>query len=146
MISTYAHELKTEQSLKLQNEVDSFLKNGGQIQEIPMGRTLDNQTFNPVFCPKSSAVIEQNVQYIRSGNPKHNNKMLELAKRDRVQFLIKWCDAKKGRVAKLTEVLGCACSYISQIKNYTRTCSNERLDEIRKAMKVVEKSEKEQSQ
>jgi DNA-binding transcriptional regulator YdaS (Cro superfamily) len=57
-------------------------------------------------------------------------------------MLSTWLDAQKGRAKVLVEVLGCAHSYISQIKSATRPCTKARFEEICRAMQLVEAREK----
>ncbi|NNP74506.1 hypothetical protein A7P54_00260 [Acinetobacter sp. Ac_3412] len=59
-----------------------------------------------------------------------------------IQMFSAWLDEKKGRAKALVSVLGCAHSYISQIKSATRPCTKTRFEEIHQAMNIVEAREK----
>lgn len=64
------------------------------------------------------------------------------ATEEQIRALGLWLDEQKGRAKALVEVLGCAHSYISQIKRFTRPCSKARFEEIKQAMQLVEQGEK----
>ncbi|MCH7389641.1 hypothetical protein [Acinetobacter dispersus] len=59
-----------------------------------------------------------------------------------IQMFSQWLDAHKGRAKALVGILGCAHSYISQIKSATRPCTKARFEEIHQAMNIVEAREK----
>lgn len=64
------------------------------------------------------------------------------ATQQQIVMLSNWLNQHKGRAKALVEVLGCAHSYISQIKSFTRPCSKSRFEEIKQAMHCVEQTEK----
>ncbi|KYQ84076.1 hypothetical protein AWW72_10915 [Acinetobacter sp. NRRL B-65365] len=64
------------------------------------------------------------------------------ATEQQITTLSSWLNEHKGRAKALVEVLGCAHSYISQIKSFTRPCSKTRFEEIKQAMQRVEQGEK----
>lgn len=64
------------------------------------------------------------------------------ATEQQITMLSNWLNQQKGRAKALVEVLGCAHSYISQIKSFTRPCSKSRFEEIKQAMHCVEQTEK----
>ncbi|EXB47365.1 MAG: hypothetical protein LBQ29_15755 [Acinetobacter sp.] len=64
------------------------------------------------------------------------------ATQQQITMLSNWLNQHKGRAKSLVEVLGCAHSYISQIKSFTRPCSKSRFEEIKQAMHCVEQTEK----
>ena len=58
-----------------------------------------------------------------------------------IKALDQWCKERKGRGGELCKHIGVAHGFISQITNQVRPCSKERYEQIKLAMKAIEKWE-----
>ncbi|ENW80917.1 hypothetical protein F909_02207 [Acinetobacter sp. ANC 3929] len=119
----------------LNTEIEAWLAQGNVITKI-------QNTYEQRLKARPSHIV-------KFVSPEKNQKELKKIERAanqaaeaQIQMLSQWLDAHKGRAKALVQILGCAHSYISQIKSATRPCTKARFEEIYQAMKIVEAREK----
>lgn len=118
----------------LNAEIEAWLENGNVITQI-------QTKFQPrrvEYSKKLKAMRLEDEQKQLKKQKRIDNQ----ATQKQITMLSNWLNQHKGRAKSLVEVLGCAHSYISQIKSFTRPCSKSRFEEIKQAMHCVEQTEK----
>lgn len=118
----------------LNAEIEAWLAKGNAITQI-------QTKFQPrrvEYSKKLKAMRLEDEQKQLKKQKRIDNQATE----QQITMLSNWLNQHKGRAKALVEVLGCAHSYISQIKNFTRPCSKSRFEEIKQAMHCVEQTEK----
>ncbi|EXB27685.1 hypothetical protein ACMXYY_05070 [Acinetobacter courvalinii] len=118
----------------LNAEIEAWLAKGNAITQI-------QTKFQPrrvEYSKKLKAMRLEDEQKQLKKQKRIDNQATE----QQIAMLSNWLNQHKGRAKSLVEVLGCAHSYISQIKSFTRPCSKSRFEEIKQAMQCVEQTEK----
>ncbi|MFI8035066.1 hypothetical protein ACH8I4_14450 [Acinetobacter sp. ABJ_C3_5] len=118
----------------LNAEIEAWLAKGNAITQI-------QTRFQPrrvEYSKKLNAMRLEDEQKQLKKQKRIDNQATE----QQITMLSNWLNQQKGRAKALVEVLGCAHSYISQIKSFTRPCSKSRFEEIKQAMHCVEQTEK----
>lgn len=114
-------------------QVAQWLAEGNQIKSLYSGASTYNKTFNNK--PKK-VVSESQGQAARRLREKENK-----TSADDVFALKDWAKARTGRAKELSKLIGHAPAYISQLQNFTRSCSKEKMAEIKEKMKEIERLE-----
>lgn len=118
----------------LNAEIEAWLAKGNAITQI-------QTKFQPrrvEYSKKLKAMRLDDEQKQLKKQKRIDNQATE----QQITMFSNWLNQHKGRAKSLVEVLGCAHSYISQIKSFTRPCSKSRFEEIKQAMHCVEQTEK----
>lgn len=116
-------------------QVEQWLAEGNQIKSLDRGTSTHNLTFNN----KPKKVVSESQcdgQAARKLKEQENRAPVE-----EVHALKSWVHARKGRAKELSKLMGHANAYISQIQNFTRSCSKEKMAEIKVKMKEIEARE-----
>ncbi|ENX33492.1 hypothetical protein F889_02152 [Acinetobacter colistiniresistens] len=124
-------------------QVAKWLAEGNQIKSLEQGEGMLSKKFNnrEVRSPQAAMkeVMAKSVAVQREKIRARQDE--DKATREEVLAMGKWLDAKSGRAKKLTQMLGCAPSRVSQIKLFTRSCSKDQMKLIQGFMKAIEKNE-----
>jgi|GEM_PF-1014779 len=145
--NTYA-QMEAKRSLReqLDTELAEYLAKGGEIKRIPTGQSgepgalFNNRLTKPKNAQKTMrAVMASAVSEAHKKRARQKEDQATLAE---IQALDQWCKERKGRGRDLCRELKMAHSFISQITNQTRPCSKERYEQIKLAMKAIEKWER----
>ncbi|VXA53951.1 conserved hypothetical protein [Acinetobacter proteolyticus] len=119
----------------LNAEIEAWLAQGNAI-------TMIQNSYEQRLKARPSHVVKFISPEKTQKELKRLERIANQATEDQIHMLSAWLDEKKGRAKALVNVLGCAHSYISQIKSATRPCTKTRFEEIHQAMKLVEVREK----
>lgn len=130
---------------QLDTELAEFLAKGGEIKRIPTGQSgepgavFNNRLTKPKNAQKTMrAVMASAVSEAHKKRARQKEDQAALAE---IKALDQWCKERKGRGSELCKHIGVARGFISQITNQVRPCSKERYEQIKLAMKAIEKQE-----
>ncbi|EOR08423.1 hypothetical protein [Acinetobacter genomosp. 15BJ] len=119
----------------LNAEIEAWLAQGNAITTI-------QNSYEQRLKARPSHVVKFVSQEKTQKELKRLERIANQATEDQIHMFSTWLDEQKGRAKALVNVLGCAHSYISQIKSATRPCTKTRFEEIHQAMNIVEAREK----
>ncbi|ENX43329.1 hypothetical protein [Acinetobacter sp. NIPH 2100] len=119
----------------LNTEIEAWLAQGNVITKI-------QNTYEQRLKARPSHIVKFVSPEKTQKELKKIERVANQATAAQIQMFSQWLDAHKGRAKALVQILGCAHSYISQIKSATRPCTKARFEEIHQAMTIVEAREK----
>ncbi|MCH7313373.1 hypothetical protein [Acinetobacter sp. ANC 3882] len=119
----------------LNTEIEAWLAQGNVITKI-------QNTYEQRLKARPSHIVKFVSPEKTQKELKKIERVANQATAAQIQMFSQWLGAHKGRAKALVQILGCAHSYISQIKSATRPCTKARFEEIHQAMKIVEAREK----
>lgn len=127
---------------QLENDVEAFLRNGGAIEQLPRGFSGEyNKGWNNSKPKAQKTMREVMASAVSEAHKKRARQKEDQATLAEIKALDRWCKERNGRGRDLCRELKMAHSFISQITNQTRPCSKERYEQIKLAMKAIEKQE-----
>lgn len=127
---------------QLEREIEAFLKKGGKLETLPRGYSGECSKGWNGSKPKSQKTMREVIaSAVAQTDKKRARQKEDQAPLAEIKALDQWCKERKGRGGDLCRELKMAHSFISQITNQTRPCSRERYEQIKLAMKAIEKWE-----
>lgn len=138
-------EAKRSLRERLDTELAEFLAKGGEIKRIPTGQSgesgalFNNRPTKPKNAQKSMRAVMASA--VSEAHKKRAQQKEDQATLVEIKALDQWCKERKGRGRDLCRELKMAHSFISQITSQVRPCSKERYEQIKLAMKAIEKRE-----
>lgn len=142
--TTHAH-LEAKRSLReqLDGDLETFLKNGGTVEQLPQGFSGELQKgWNSGKPEAQKTMREIMTSAISETHKKRARQKEDQATLAEIKGLDRWCKERKGRGGELCRELKVAHSFISQITQQNRPCSKERYEQIKLAMKAIEQRER----
>ena len=138
-------QIEAKRSLReqLERDLELFLTCGGEVNELPQGFSGELHKGWNNGQPKPQKTMHE----IMAGAVSETHKKRARQKEDQatlaeIKALDRWCKERKGRGGDLCRELKVAHSFISQITQQNRPCSKERYEQIKLAMKEIEKRER----
>lgn len=137
-------QIEAKRSLReqLDSDLETFLKNGGAVEQLPQGFSGECSKGWSGSKPKSQKTMRE----VMANSVAQTDKKRARQKEDQtpiaeIKVLSEWCKARKGRSSELCKHIGVAHGFISQITNQVRPCSKDRYEQIKLAMKAIEQRE-----
>lgn len=130
---------------QLETELAEYLAKGGEIKHIPTGQSGEpGALFNNRLTKSKNA--QETMRAVMASAVSEAHKKRARQKEDQatlaeIKALDQWCKERKGRGRDLCRELKVAHSFITQITSQVRPCSKERYEQIKLAMKAIEKRE-----
>ena len=137
-------QIEAKRSLReqLDSDLEAFLKNGGAVEQLPQGFSGECSKGWNGSKPKSQKTMrEVMASAVSEAHKKRARQKEDQAPLAEIKALDQWCKERKGRGGDLCRELKMAHSFISQITRHVRPCSKERYEQIKLAMKAIEKWE-----
>ena len=137
-------QIEAKRSLReqLDSDLEAFLKNGGAVEQLPQGFSGECSKAWNGSKPKSQKTMrEVMASAVSEAHKKRARQKEDQATLAEIKALDQWCKERKGRGGDLCRELKMAHSFISQITRHVRPCSKERYEQIKLAMKAIEKWE-----
>ena len=138
-------QIEAKRSLReqLDSDLEAFLKNGGKVEALPRGYSGECSKGWNGSKPKSQKTMRE----VMANSVAQTDKKRARQKEDQapiadIKALSEWCKARKGRSSELCKHIGVAHGFISQIANQVRSCSKDRYEQIKLAMKAIEQRER----
>ena len=137
-------QIEAKRSLReqLDSDLEAFLKNGGAVEQLPQGFSGECSKGWNGSKPKSQKTMREVIaSAVSEAHKKRARQKEDQATLAEIKALDQWCKERKGRGGDLCRELKMAHSFISQITRHVRPCSKERYEQIKLAMKAIEKRE-----
>lgn len=141
--TTFA-QMEQKKSLRdqLDSQLEAFLSNGGVIEQLPQGFSGEcNKGWNNSKPKAQKTMREVMASSVAQTHKKRARQKEDQASIADIKVLSEWCKARKGRGGELCKHIGVAHGFISQITNQVRSCSKDRYEQIKLAMKAIEQRE-----